>query len=234
MTANTKWRTVKHLYEITVDGFASMCSNWHTWTLLAYLKPHIFKHQHILPLNGSKNRYFKMCSRGTFDFCFPSAVLQQTYQCWHLSVLTFGQDTHLVIGANILARVDGPWSGYGDPDPANLRWNTYNITLKDNFIWLTLGNCPCKRCHIEGILPNGPYPPCLRMADRALLAGYPRYQDIAITSQECPLLPRPLHIAFSRFGFSKPMRMASNDDNFIKLSKNFSNSYQNMCFQREK
>ena len=28
---------------------------------------------------------------------------------------------------------------------------------------------------IEGILPKGPYPRCLRMADRALLAGYPRY-----------------------------------------------------------
>ena len=28
---------------------------------------------------------------------------------------------------------------------------------------------------IYGILPKGPYPPCLRMADRALLAGYPRY-----------------------------------------------------------
>ena len=27
---------------------------------------------------------------------------------------------------------------------------------------------------IEGILPKWPYPPCLRMADRALLAGYPR------------------------------------------------------------
>ena len=30
-------------------------------------------------------------------------------------------------------------------------------------------------CIIEGILPEGPYPPCLRMADRALLAGYPRF-----------------------------------------------------------
>ena len=27
----------------------------------------------------------------------------------------------------------------------------------------------------DGILPKGPYPPCLRMADRALLAGYPRW-----------------------------------------------------------
>ena len=30
-------------------------------------------------------------------------------------------------------------------------------------------------CHIEGILPKGPYPPCLHMADRALSTGYPRY-----------------------------------------------------------
>ena len=29
--------------------------------------------------------------------------------------------------------------------------------------------------YIYGILPKGPYPPCLRMADRAHLAGYPRY-----------------------------------------------------------
>ena len=32
-----------------------------------------------------------------------------------------------------------------------------------------------KNCDIEGILPQGPYPPCLRMADKALLAEYPRY-----------------------------------------------------------
>ena len=31
--------------------------------------------------------------------------------------------------------------------------------------------------HIEGILPKGPYLPCVSMAGRALLAGYPRYQD---------------------------------------------------------
>ena len=33
----------------------------------------------------------------------------------------------------------------------------------------------CTKPYIEGILPKGPYPPCLRMADRALLAGYPIY-----------------------------------------------------------
>ena len=31
-----------------------------------------------------------------------------------------------------------------------------------------------KKIYIEGILPKGPYPPCLRMEDRALLTGYPR------------------------------------------------------------
>ena len=32
--------------------------------------------------------------------------------------------------------------------------------------------------HIDGILPKGPYPTCLRMADGALLAGYPRYMIV--------------------------------------------------------
>ena len=32
-----------------------------------------------------------------------------------------------------------------------------------------------KTLNIDGILLKGPYPPCLCMADRALLAGYPRY-----------------------------------------------------------
>ena len=31
------------------------------------------------------------------------------------------------------------------------------------------------KADIDGILPKGRYPPCLSMADRALLAGYPRY-----------------------------------------------------------
>ena len=29
--------------------------------------------------------------------------------------------------------------------------------------------------YFDGILPKGPYPPCLRIADRALLAGYPGF-----------------------------------------------------------
>ena len=29
--------------------------------------------------------------------------------------------------------------------------------------------------HIEGILPKGPYLPCVSMASRAILAGHPRY-----------------------------------------------------------
>ena len=35
----------------------------------------------------------------------------------------------------------------------------------------------------EGILPKGPYPPCLRMAGRVLLAGYPRYVYVCVCVQ---------------------------------------------------
>ena len=38
--------------------------------------------------------------------------------------------------------------------------------------------CELSKTHIEGILPKGPYPPCLRMADRALLTGCPRHTVI--------------------------------------------------------
>ena len=37
---------------------------------------------------------------------------------------------------------------------------------------------------IKGIVPKGPFPPCLRMADRALLAGYPRYTNCIIGGLE--------------------------------------------------
>ena len=39
---------------------------------------------------------------------------------------------------------------------------------------------------IDSILPKGPYQPCLRMADRALLAGYPRYTVCNIYKQSNP------------------------------------------------
>ena len=66
--------------------------------------------------------------------------------------------------------------------------------MLDDYIWIWTsevnhhqsGNCRiCKisstlllfypiLMKFEGILQKGPYPPCLRMADKALLAGYPR------------------------------------------------------------
>ena len=48
-------------------------------------------------------------------------------------------------------------------------------------IWFNTVRCvtlcvvECKPLYIEGILPEGPYQPCLRMADRVLLAVYHRY-----------------------------------------------------------
>ena len=43
--------------------------------------------------------------------------------------------------------------------------------------------------YIEGILPKGPYPPCLRIADRALLAGYLRYMNWRVGSRYYPIHP---------------------------------------------
>ena len=48
------------------------------------------------------------------------------------------------------------------------KWNWFS----DSFIAVIYA--PDLR-HIDGILPKRPYPPCLRMAERVLLAGYPRY-----------------------------------------------------------
>ena len=48
----------------------------------------------------------------------------------------------------------------------------------EGYVWnILLTNIKPKELtkHIDFILPKGPYRPCLRMADRALLAGYPRY-----------------------------------------------------------
>ena len=53
--------------------------------------------------------------------------------------------------------------------------------------------------YFDGILPKGPYPPCLRMADRALLAGYPLFTHISqgcVTSIEATRL---LHGPLTRY-----------------------------------
>ena len=64
-------------------------------------------------------------------------------------------------------------------------WNSVNVWCRNKFrallVWVeNLYKFSCLQFgiilgHIDGILPKGPYPPCLRMVDRALLTGYPRY-----------------------------------------------------------
>ena len=48
-------------------------------------------------------------------------------------------------------------------------------TVADSSSRLRLG---WRQHHIKGILPKGPYLPCVSMAGRALLAGYPQYMII--------------------------------------------------------
>ena len=64
-----------------------------------------------------------------------------------------------------------------------LIWPIFKVTWSS--IWTWWGG------YSEGILPKGSYPPCLRMADWALLTGYPRYQVMA---SRCFALIRVLFI----------------------------------------
>ena len=49
------------------------------------------------------------------------------------------------------------------------------LFLSNMAIWCHIHYLSCAPHHIEGILPKGPYLPCVSMAGRALLAGYHEY-----------------------------------------------------------
>ena len=59
-------------------------------------------------------------------------------------------------------------------------WKAKNISQVINLQYFCMDTPEHRRLvhsctHVtDGILPKGPYPPCLCMADKALLAGYPR------------------------------------------------------------
>ena len=61
----------------------------------------------------------------------------------------------------------------------SMQWSVGNYSPNNhNRPVISVKVCGLNWCQINGILPKGPYPPCLRMADRALLAGYPRNANI--------------------------------------------------------
>ena len=72
--------------------------------------------------------------------------------------------------------------------PRTVGISNVNFTNKKIDIW---GQCIHvsqylqweRSAHIEGILPKGPYLPCVSMTGRALFAGYPRYTGIIYGNQ---------------------------------------------------
>ena len=62
------------------------------------------------------------------------------------------------------------------------QWILFHTFYRSIYIFCIFQTNFCQICsplakvqiQVDGILPRGPYPLCLRMADRALLAGYPR------------------------------------------------------------
>ena len=77
------------------------------------------------------------------------------------------------------------------PSLCNAILNTCPCLLAIKIIWVYFfvqsmpAFCDTNRFNqqIDGILLKGPYPPCLRMADRALLAGYQRNQTSSETAE---------------------------------------------------
>ena len=63
-------------------------------------------------------------------------------------------------------------SGKCQPSCLGLNVLNTNLTGKNHqqYTWITM----YPSLNVEGILPKGPYPPCVSMAGRALLAGYHR------------------------------------------------------------
>ena len=64
-------------------------------------------------------------------------------------------------------------------DPAFIKLDHFDPWMKSQLRKLLLSII--LPLQFDGILPKGPYPPCLCMADRALLAGYPRIKDFFFT-----------------------------------------------------
>ena len=73
------------------------------------------------------------------------------------------------------------WQSFGfDPAVLLVIHKQYYVTVPMDIAVVTqycqqLSNQCFIKAYIEGILPKGPYLPCVSMAGRALLAGYPRH-----------------------------------------------------------
>ena len=63
------------------------------------------------------------------------------------------------------------WYGYLTPVSQGAVVVDQNVPFSNPFVWLLSWHIG----HIEGILPKGPYLPCVSMVGRAPLAGYHRY-----------------------------------------------------------
>ena len=93
---------------------------------------------------------------------------------FHCDFLQKGQSAHPEI---LFAHLELPFLDKSMTQCNTVMTNKIKI-LKRNWrkLWKTW------KLHFDGILQKGPYPPCLRMADRALLAGYPRFYSITYFS----------------------------------------------------
>ena len=116
--------------------------------------------------------HWKQGNPKLFRDCRGIAYLE-SYQLIYTAVV--GNETILVYGSH------PPRHPYINHNLASTWILVCQILIHHKCIIQVLGICqPTLSCRwklcIEGILPKGPHPPCVSMAGRALLAGYPWYQ----------------------------------------------------------
>ena len=67
-----------------------------------------------------------------------------------------------------------PWNVEEVPDVHVRSLKCSWCVIQAEYVWISSVS------YVDGILPKGPYPPCLCMADRAFFAGYPRCMSILL------------------------------------------------------
>ena len=128
------------------------------------------------------------------NFLWKKSIWKKTFAQWQ----SFG----LVI--NVLTRrfhiVHRNKSGKCYSIQVDVYWK--NIILRRGISCMNLSYHPSiktglihsNRTHFEGILPKGPYLPCVSMAGRALLAGYHRFSKWKNMTEGASTHPHPLDV----------------------------------------
>ena len=113
-------------------------------------------------------------SHGTWAWCLKSLVIQMFVQQFVPTIINYKEIIKALHFWPFVRENHWWWVDPTNSESISTSWHKlfalYSNLAPNNQWRLSLLTDPYR-----GYPPKGPYPPCLRMADRALLAGYPWY-----------------------------------------------------------